>query len=49
MTKIKNLCGRFQKVTVQFEDKGDKKMIDYKDISMIIFLDSSNHDIIKIL
>ena len=34
MTKIKSLRGRFQKMHVQFEDKGDTKMIDYKDIPL---------------
>ena len=34
MTKIRSLRGRFQKVHVQFEDKGDIKMIDYTDIPL---------------
>ena len=34
MTKIKSLKGRFQKVAVQYEDKGDAKIIDYKDIPL---------------
>ena len=34
MTKIKSVRGRFQKVAVQFENKGDVKIIDYKDIPL---------------
>ena len=34
MTKIKSVRRRFQKVAVQFENKGDVKIIDYKDIPL---------------